>query len=251
MKVKKPQPMETTETKTPAPVLNKTSFKNKTKEEKKKPAAGKGGTLTSQLLDAAASTLASATPAERAERLAKAKARRAKKRNKNKAASGATATTPKKQKKTKQETKKAEDETPAVPLSQEMKAKIEERKKKKMEKRKRQKEQKLAMGVNEANIKKLKAKKGPLAAKIEALQDKFSKQREKVQAWKLAKKTKSKGAGNAGEVKNVAMTKEEKNKKRNLKKKQRLARRKAEGVAVFKPRKGRKGKEEKAEAMME
>merc|ERR1712176_249269 len=117
-----------------------------------------------------------------------------------------------------------------------------------MEKRKRQKEQKLAMGVNEANIKKLKAKKGPLAAKIEALQDKFSKQREKVQAWKLAKKTKSKGARNVGEVKNVAMTKEEKNKKRNLKKKQRLARRKAEGVAVFKPR---KGKEEKAEAMME
>jgi len=250
MKVKKPQPMETTETKTPAPVLNKTSFKNKTKKEKK-PAAGKGGTLTSQLLDAAASTLASATPAERAERLAKAKARRAKKRNKNKAASGAAATTPEKKKKTKQEAKKAEDETPAVPLSQEMKAKIEERKKKKMEKRKRQKEQKLAMGVKEANIKKLKAKKGPLAAKIEALQDKFSKQREKVQAWKLAKKTKSKGAGNAGEVKNVAMTKEEKNKKRNLKKKQRLARRKAEGVAVFKPRKGRKGKEEKAEAMME
>merc|ERR1712137_236450 len=80
MKVKKPPPMET-ETKTPAPVLHKKTFKNKNnKKSGNKPTdgkngAGKGtlkptdgkngagkGTLTSQLLDAAAANLASATP---------------------------------------------------------------------------------------------------------------------------------------------------------------------------------------------
>jgi len=256
MKVKKPQPMES-ESKTPAPVLNKTAFKNKAKKEKPPKTGVKGaGTLTSNLLDAAASTLATATPAERAERLALAKARRAKKRNKNKAAAGATPKKTKSEKKAKKTKEPAAvDETkPVVPLSQEMKAKIEERKAKKMEKRRRQKEKKLVAGnsVKEANTKKLKAKKGPLAAKIDALQEKFSKQREKNKAWKLQKKTKSK-AGNATPVAPSAVrTQEEKNKKRNLKKKQRLARRKAEGaVAVFKPRKGRKGKGDKAEAMME
>merc|ERR1711872_229342 len=91
-KVKKPQPMET-ETKTPAPVLHKKTFKNKNnKKSEKKPTDGKNGagkgTLTSQLLDVAAANLASATPEERAARLAKAKARREKKQKKNKAASG-------------------------------------------------------------------------------------------------------------------------------------------------------------------
>jgi len=255
MKVKKPQPMES-ESKTPAPVLNKTAFKNKAKKEKPPKTGVKGaGTLTSNLLDAAASTLATATPAERAERLALAKARRAKKRNKNKAAAGATPkkTPAKKAKKTK-ETEAVDETKPVVPLSQEMKAKIEERKAKKMEKRKRQKEKKLAAGnsVKEANIKKLKAKKGPLSVKIDALQEKFSKQREKNKAWKLQKKTKSKAGNATPVVPSSVRTQEEKNKKRNLKKKQRLARRKAEGaVAVFKPRKGRKGKGDKTEAMME
>jgi len=253
MKVKKPQPMES-ESKTPAPVLNKTSFKNKAKKEKQPKTVKASGTLTSQLLDAAASSLASATPAERAERLALAKARRAKKRNKNKAASGATPKkTPEKKTKKKKENEAAEEAKPVVPLSQEMRAKIEERKAKKMEKRKRQKEKKLASGgsVKEANVKKLKAKKGPLAAKIDALQEKFSKQREKNIAWKLQKKKNKSGKAPAA-APSVAGTKEEKNKKRNLKKKQRLARRKAEGtVAIFKPRKSRKAKGDKEEAMVE
>merc|ERR1711942_192359 len=110
--------MGETETRTPAPVFNKTSFKNK---NVKKPKSGaKGGTLTSQLLDAAASTVATATPAERAEKLALAKARRDKKRSKNKAASAAT---PKKkmEKKKKKEKEAVEEEAaaavPAIPLS--------------------------------------------------------------------------------------------------------------------------------------
>jgi len=248
MKVKKPQPMET-EGKTPAPMLNKKkSFK---KEKKLK--TGKPGTLTSQLLDSAAATLATATPGERAERLAKAKARREKKRKKSKAA-GAPKTQEKKKKKKEEEEESAS--TPAVPLSAEMKAELERKKMKKGEKKRRQKERKLAEikeGAKEANVEMIKGKKKPLAVKINALQKKFGKQKEKIRLWKLNQKKNKEGkvkpASNPPE--NV-LTKEEKAKKRNLKKKQRLARRKAEGVAVFKPRKGRKGKDKgKEEAMVE
>merc|ERR1739838_1054597 len=131
------------------------------------------------------------------------------------------------------------------------------------EKKKRQKSLKLAASggdVKEANVKKLKAKAAPLAAKIDALQQKFSKKKllkmEKIRLWKLNKKGKGKGKGGDGAsavaeaIKNAPPTKEERNKKRNLKKKLRLGRRKAEGVAVFKPRKGRKGEKGKAEVAM-
>merc|ERR1712243_162069 len=68
-------------------------------------------------------------------------------------------------------------ELPAVPLSQEMKAKMEQQKAKKMEKKKGQKARKLAEGndVTKSNVQKLKAKKGPLEAKVDALQEKISK----------------------------------------------------------------------------
>jgi len=245
MKVKKPQPMET-EGKTPAPVLNK----KKPFKKEKKPKTGKPGTLTSQLLDSAAATLATATPGERAERLAKAKARREKKRTKNKAA-GAPKTQEKKKKK-----KEQEAPTPAVPLSAEMKAELERKKMKKGEKKRRQKGRKLAEnkeGAKEANVEMIKGKKKPLAVKINALQKKFGKQKEKIRLWKLNQKKNKEGKVKpASDAPENVLTKEEKAKKRNLKKKQRLARRKAEGVAVFKPRKGRKGKDAgKEEAMVE
>merc|ERR1719209_409810 len=108
-----------------------------------------------------------------------------------------------------------------------------------------------------------KGKAAPLAAKIDALQEKFSKSKlikmEKIRLWKLNKKGKGgkggDGAANAAVVaeaiKTAPPTKEERNKKRNLKKRARLERRKAEGVAVFKPKKGRKkGKGGKAEEAM-
>merc|ERR1712003_114822 len=127
-----------TETKTPAPVLHKKTFKNKNnKRSEKKPTDGKNGagkgTLTSQLLDAAAANLASATPEERAARLAKAKARREKKQKKNKAASGEKSKKSKTEKETKTPAPAATPEIPAVPLSQEMKAKMEQQKAKRME----------------------------------------------------------------------------------------------------------------------
>merc|ERR1711990_1233770 len=101
------------------------------------------------------------------------------------------------------------------------------------EKKKRQKALKLAASggdVKAANVKKLKAKAAPLAAKIDALQEKFSKSKlikmEKIRLWKLNKKGKGgkggDGAANAAAVaeaiKTAPPTKEERNKKRNLKK---------------------------------
>merc|ERR1711990_769232 len=133
------------------------------------------------------------------------------------------------------------------------------------EKKKRQKALKLAASggdVKAANVKKLKAKAAPLAAKIDALQEKFSKSKlikmEKIRLWKLNKKGKGGKGGDgvsaaavAEAIKRAPPTKEERNKKRNLKKRARLERRKAEGVAVFKPKKGRKkGKGGKAEEAM-
>lgn len=119
----------------------------------------------------------------------------------------------------------------------------------------RQKERKLAEGndVKEANAKKLKAKKGPLEAKIDALQSKFSKQREKNRLWKLNKKKKNKSGGDGGGAakKNAAASLMTKNQKKRLKKKRSLVRKKAAGVAVFKPKKGRKGKVEKVDVAME
>merc|ERR1719369_2676575 len=105
----------------------------------------------------------------------------------------------------------------------------------------------------EANVEMIKGKKKPLAVKINALQKKFGKQKEKIRLWKLnQKKSKEGKVKPASDAPENVLTKEEKAKKRNLKKKQRLARRKAEGVAVFKPRKGRKGKDAgKEEAMVE
>merc|ERR1712157_160411 len=159
-------------------------------------------------------------------------------------------------KKKKKEEEEESASTPAVPLSAEMKAELERKKMKKGEKKRRQKERKLAEikeGAKEANVEMIKGKKKPLAVKINALQKKFGKQKEKIRLWKLNQKK-----NKAGKVKPASnppenvLTKEEKAKKRNLKKKQRLARRKAEGVAVFKPRKGRKGKGKgKEEAMIE
>merc|ERR1712168_1047145 len=99
--------------------------KNSKNNEKKPTEKGAGkGTLTSQLLDAAAANLASATPEERAARLAKAKARREKKQKKNKAASGEKSKKTKAEKETKTPASTTTPELPAVPLSQEMKAKM-------------------------------------------------------------------------------------------------------------------------------
>merc|ERR1719431_1529298 len=214
------------------------------------------------LLDAAAATLSTATPAERAERLAKAKARR-EKQKKSKAAG--TPKTPEKKKK-----KKAPKEeeasttsaatTPLIPLSAEMKAKLEAQKAIKREKKLRQKEKKMANEKDavvvggSSNVTMIKSKKKPLAVKINALQEKFGKQKEKIRLWKLNQKKSKEGKSTPKESTPInALSKADKAKKRNLKKKQRLARRKAEGVAVYKPRKARKGKKEGAgeEAMVE
>merc|ERR1712002_1439029 len=185
--------------------------------------------------------------------LAKAKKRREKKRNKSKAAVGPKTSEKKKKKQPSNEAAAA----PTVPLSQKMKAKLEEQKAKKRAKKQRQKEKKLAEGgegVKEANFKMMKAKKKPLGVEITALQEKFGKQKEKIRLWKVNQKEKKANKAKAvvDTPRNV-LTKEEKNKKKNLKKKQRLARKKKEGVAVFKPRKGRKGGMgvSKEEAMVE
>merc|ERR1712087_92064 len=112
----------------------------------------------------------------------------------------------------------------------------------------RQKEKKMAnekdavvVGGSE-NATMIKSKKKPLAVKINALQEKFGKQKEKIRLWKLNQKKSKEGKSTPIN----ALSKADKAKKRNLKKKQRLARRKAEGVTVYKPRKARKGKKEGA-----
>merc|ERR1712183_996502 len=75
--------------------------------------------------------------------------------------------------------------TPLIPLSAEMKAKLEAAKARKREKKLRQKEKKMAnekdavvVGANNATM--IKSKKEPLAVKINALQEKFGKQKEKI-----------------------------------------------------------------------
>jgi len=275
MKVKKSR--RATETEMVKPVLNaksKTKFKKETGKAKKGVAASPSSTLTSELLLSSKNT-----PGARADRLAQAKARRAKKGKDPKKGRPAVAAAEKKGKKASPAAAAAAAVVPVV-VDEITRAKLEEAKAKRIAKKLRQKAEKknrvtetgngagngtAAAAATTATAKTKKKKKASLPDKIEALQCKFSKQKEKIRLWKLQKKRLGKDGGkstttttttttteedlekllrsstktSAAELAKVA--KEEKHRMRNAKKKRRLARRKAEGVKIYKnkPRKGR------------